>query len=62
VEHADYFPKVPIHRIRNFEQEYLDFLELKHKDILDALKQGKLDSEIENKLTAIAKEIADRFK
>ncbi len=54
--------EVPIHRIRNFEQEYLDFLELKHKDILDALKQGKLDSEIENKLTAIAKEIADRFK
>jgi F-type H+-transporting ATPase subunit alpha len=53
---------VPLHKIRDFELEFLDFLELKHKNILDALKQGKLDSEIENKLTAIAKEISERFR
>jgi F-type H+/Na+-transporting ATPase subunit alpha len=53
---------VPLHRIREFELEFLDFLELKHKNILDALKQGKLDVEIENKLTAIAKEISERFR
>jgi F-type H+/Na+-transporting ATPase subunit alpha len=53
---------VPQHRIREFEIEFLDFLELKHKNILESLRQGKLDDAIQKELTAIAKDITERFK
>ena len=45
-----------------FEKEFLDFLDLKHKAILENIRQGKFDGEIQKQLTAIAKEIAERFK
>ncbi len=52
---------IPIENIREFENEFLDFIELKHKDILKKLKQGVINEEIEDRLTAIAKEIGERF-
>ncbi|MCG8696475.1 MAG: F0F1 ATP synthase subunit alpha [Bacteroidales bacterium] len=53
---------VPQDRIKEFETEYLDFLELKHKDLLDDLRSGKLTPEIEDRLTKISKEVAERFQ
>lgn len=53
--------EVPVEKIKEFENEYLDFLELKHKNVLENLRQGKFDSEIEKILTEVAKEIAERF-
>jgi F-type H+-transporting ATPase subunit alpha len=54
--------EVPIHKVREFEVEYLDLIELKHKDILENLRKGKLDDQIQKQLTAIAKDVAERFK
>jgi F-type H+-transporting ATPase subunit alpha len=54
--------EVPIDKIKLFEEEFLGFLELKHKDLLNTLREGKLTEDIEKNLTAIAKDIAERIK
>jgi len=53
---------VPVDRIRVFEEEFLNILELKHKNILVSLKEGKLTEQTEKQLTDIAAEIVDRIK
>ena len=53
---------VPIEKIKAFEEDFLNLLELKHKNILTTLKEGKLTDELETQLTAIAKEVGERFK
>lgn len=52
---------VPVDRVREFEREYLDFLELKHKDLLGELKKGVLTEKQEKVLEEVAKEIASRY-
>lgn len=54
--------ELPIEKVKEFEKEFLDFLELKHKETLDKIKAGKIDEEIEKLLTAVAKEMIERFK
>ncbi len=51
-----------IEKVKDFEEEFLDLLDLKHKDILHNLKEGKLTEKIETQLTDIAEEIIDRMK
>jgi F-type H+-transporting ATPase subunit alpha len=53
---------VPVEKIKDFETEFLNFIELKHKDILNSLREGKLTEEIEQHLSDIAKEIVERMK
>ncbi len=53
---------VPADKVRTFEEELLNLLELKHKGILNLLKEGKLNEETEKQLTDIATEIVDRLK
>ncbi len=51
---------VHVDKVKEFEKEYLDFLELKHRNILDTIKQGVINKEVEDTLTAVAKEISER--
>ena len=53
---------VPIEKIKVFEEEFLNFLELKHKDLLNTLREGKLTEEAEKHLTDIAKDVVERIK
>jgi len=53
--------KVPVDQIRKFQDEYIAFLETKHKDILNALKAGKLDDSITSVLEAAAKELSAKY-
>ena len=41
---------VPIDKVKDFESQYLNLLEVKHKDVLDQLKQGVVNDEIRNTL------------
>ena len=52
---------VPLNKVKEFEKEYLNFLEAKHADILVSLKAGKYTDEITDVLTKCAKEIAEKF-
>jgi len=54
--------EIPIEKVREFEKEYLDFLEFKHKNVLETIQQGKFDEKVEKILTAVAKDIAERYK
>ncbi|OFY86646.1 MAG: F0F1 ATP synthase subunit alpha [Bacteroidetes bacterium RIFCSPLOWO2_12_FULL_35_15] len=53
---------VAVNRVREFEVEYLSFLEAKHKDVLNDLKAGKFTDEITSVLEKVAKELAPGFK
>ena len=52
---------VPVTRVKEFETEYLEFLELKHKDVLADLALGKLSDTITDTLEMVAKEIAEKY-
>lgn len=53
--------KVPIEKVKEFERDYLELLNLKHRDALDELKAGKLTDEVIDTLTAVAKDLAGRY-
>jgi F-type H+/Na+-transporting ATPase subunit alpha len=53
---------IPLHKVREFEKDFLDFLDFKHKPILETLKTGKIDDNVEKTLTSVANDIAERFK
>ncbi len=52
---------VPVDKIRQFEDDFLGQLELKNKDVLETLKEGKLTEEVINKMESLAKELAGRY-
>jgi F-type H+-transporting ATPase subunit alpha len=53
---------VPVNRVKEFEAEYLAFLEAKHKNILNDLKAGKFSDEITNVLESVAKDLSSKYK
>jgi len=54
--------EIPVEKIKDFEKEFLSFLELKHKNLLDLLKTGKINEETENLLISVANEVIEQFK
>jgi len=54
--------EVPVNKVREFERDFLDVLERKHKNILDSLKAGQYTDEITNTLEEVAKETVKKFK
>jgi len=52
---------VPVNKVRAFEAEYLQQLELRHPQTLAALKAGKLDDEITKVLETVAKELSGKY-
>ncbi|WP_372918349.1 F0F1 ATP synthase subunit alpha [Salegentibacter sp.] len=53
---------VPVNKVKEFEKDYLEFLDTKHRDVLDGLKAGKLTDEITDTLTQVAKELSEKYK
>lgn len=54
---------VPVDQVHDFESSFLRNLEMNHqKDVLDALKLGKIDETIENILTQVAADTAAQYK
>jgi F-type H+-transporting ATPase subunit alpha len=51
---------VPVNKIREFEAEFLQQLELRHPEALKALKAGKLDDAVST-LETVAKELAGKY-
>jgi F-type H+-transporting ATPase subunit alpha len=52
---------VPVSRVREFEKEYIEFLELKHRDVLDNLRDGILNSDITKLLEKVARELTAKY-
>ncbi len=54
--------KVPIDKVAEFENLFIQYLQAKHQaDVLDVLKSGKIDADVESKLRAAAIEIAGKY-
>jgi F-type H+-transporting ATPase subunit alpha len=53
---------VPIHKVREFEKDYIEYLELKHKDTLQKIAEGIFNDEITNVLDAATKEVSAKYK
>ncbi len=53
---------VPVDKVKEFEKDYLEFLNAKHRDVLDALKAGKLTDEVVDTLGAVCKDLAGKYK
>ena len=53
---------IPLEKVKEFETEFLEYMELKHKDVLAALAQGKLSDDITGTIVDVAKEIIEKYK
>jgi F-type H+-transporting ATPase subunit alpha len=53
---------VPVEKVKQFEQDYLEILNAKHRDVLDALKAGKLTDEVTETLTNVCKDMVKKYK
>lgn len=51
-----------VEKVSDFEKEYLEFVELKHKKILNDLRSGNLTDQAEKTLEAIALDIVEKYK
>ncbi|NND16575.1 MAG: F0F1 ATP synthase subunit alpha [Eudoraea sp.] len=53
---------VPVNKVKEFERDFLEYLNLKHRNILDSLKQGKLTDEITDTLMSVCKDLVAKYK
>jgi F-type H+-transporting ATPase subunit alpha len=52
---------IPLNRIKEFEADYLELLEMQHSDILDQLRKGTINDDITNTLERVAKEMIPNY-
>ncbi len=53
---------VPLNKVRSFESEYLNLLEVKHANVLADLKKGNLSDETVSVLEKVCLELASKYK
>ena len=54
--------EIPITKVKEFEKDFLELLEIEHKHILNQLKNGVINDEITETLETVAKMIIGRYK
>ncbi len=53
---------VPVEKVKDFEKDFLAFLNAKHRGVLDTLKAGKLTDEVTDTLRAVCKDLSANYK
>ena len=53
--------EVPVEKVKEFEADYIQYMNAKHRKVLDILKAGKLTDEVTDTLTSAAKEVAAKY-
>ena len=53
---------VPVDKVKEFEKNYIDYLNAKHRDVLDTLKSGKLTDETISTMESAAAEISSQYE
>jgi F-type H+-transporting ATPase subunit alpha len=53
---------VPVGKVKEFETGFLEYLDLKHRDILDQLSEGILNNNITDILEKTALELVKKYK
>jgi len=52
---------VPVEKVKEFETDYIEYLNAKHRDTLDTLKTGKFNDDLTDVLVAAAKEVSAKY-
>jgi len=52
---------VPVEKVKEFERDYIELLNTKHRSSLDELKAGKLTDQAIEVLTQVAKDLSSRY-
>ncbi|PCE66390.1 F0F1 ATP synthase subunit alpha [Sediminicola luteus] len=52
---------VPVEKVKEFEGEFIEFMNAKHRNILDTIKSGKLTDEVTDTLTSVCKDLAAKY-
>ena len=50
-----------MNKVKEFERDFIEFLNAKHRDTLDTLKSGKLTDEVIDVLTTVAKDLSSKY-
>ena len=53
---------VPVNKVKEFETEFVSFLEVKHKATLDAIRGGAIDDSVTSVLEKVASELVSKYK
>ena len=53
---------VPVSKVKSFESEFLEYLDLKHRDILDNLRDGILNNDITKVLEKVASDLVIKYR
>ena len=53
---------VPVNKVREFEADFLEIMEVQHRKTLDELKAGNLTAETEDTIRKVAAEVASKYK
>jgi F-type H+/Na+-transporting ATPase subunit alpha len=54
--------KVPLNKIKEFESQFIEHLELKNKDIMNLLAEGKITDQVTDTLKKVAIDLAANYK
>jgi len=52
---------IPVNKVKEFEKDFLSYLDVKHKNVMNDLKAGKYTDEITKVLDEAAKEISKKY-
>jgi F-type H+-transporting ATPase subunit alpha len=53
---------VPVNKVKEFEKDFIEFLDLKHRAVLDSLRDGVLNKDITDILEKVAADLVLKFK
>ena len=58
----DLLKGVPVEKVKDFEKKFIELLNLKHKKILNQIKQGKLTDEVTSTLEKVASDLTSSYE
>ena len=58
----DLLKAVPVEKVKDFEKKFIELLNLKHKKILNQIKQGKLTDEVTSTLEKVASDLSASYE
>ena len=53
--------KVPVDKVKEFENKYIELLNLKHKKVMETIKSGKLSDQVIETLTKVAEDLSSSY-
>jgi len=53
---------VPVENIKEFEEEYLHYLESHHEDVLQTLRKGVINEEVTKQLEKVGADLSEKYR